>query len=140
MTDDTSDGDDVPPRFDPTRAGDDRSVETLVSALANQRARHAVAALDSRSENVVELDDLVDSVVEREAAEQSGADDAAGDRSAADIEAHREQVAIALHHRSLPKLDDTEVLDYDPRSNTVRYRDDGRIAAYLEFFDREANV
>lgn len=138
MSNDASDGDDVPPQFDLGRADDDRSIETLVEALADQHARYAVSALDAGSEKVVELDDLVDSVVEREVAEE--ADDSAGKRSPADAEAHHERVAISLHHRGLPKLADAAVLDYDPRSNTVRYRGDGQISAYLEWFDREANV
>ena len=30
-------------------------------------------------------------------------------------------IAITLHHSTLPKLADTDLLDYDPRSKTVRY-------------------
>jgi hypothetical protein len=29
---------------------------------------------------------------------------------------------LRLHHSTLPKLADTGILDYDPRSKTVRYR------------------
>jgi hypothetical protein len=31
-------------------------------------------------------------------------------------------IAITLHHSTLPKLADTDLLDYDPRSKTARYR------------------
>jgi hypothetical protein len=31
-------------------------------------------------------------------------------------------IAITLHHSTLPKLAETELLDYDPRSKTARYR------------------
>lgn len=34
------------------------------------------------------------------------------------------QVAIRLHHVTLPKLAETGVLDYDGRTNTARYRGD----------------
>ncbi|WP_135825308.1 DUF7344 domain-containing protein [Halorussus ruber] len=139
MSDDRSGGDDLPPWFDAGPLDGGESIDLLADALADRRARHVVSALESRSENTVELGDLVDSVVEREArAEQP---DEKPDRSGpADRENHRQRVAIALHHRSLPKLDDAAVLDYDPRTNTVRFWGDGRISAYLEFFDREANV
>jgi len=50
------------------------------------------------------LTDLADRVAERE----SDGDDC-------------ETVAIALHHVHLPKLAEGGVIDYDPRSETVRY-------------------
>jgi len=31
-------------------------------------------------------------------------------------------IAISLHHSTLPKLDDAGLIEYDPRSTTVRYR------------------
>jgi hypothetical protein len=31
-------------------------------------------------------------------------------------------IAITLHHSTLPKLAEAELLDYDPRSKTARYR------------------
>ncbi len=34
-----------------------------------------------------------------------------------------EQIALRLHHVGLPKLAGAGVLEYDPRSKTVRYRD-----------------
>lgn len=38
-------------------------------------------------------------------------------------EAQRE-VAIRLHHATLPKLAEAGLIDYDPRSHTARYRGD----------------
>lgn len=128
MADDTSNGDDTPPSFDPATSVGDRSTDALISALADQRTRRVVAALESESVDVVELNDLVDSVVKAERESDPDRDDAA---------VHRKRVAIDLHHRSLPKLDDAGVLDYDPRSNTIRYRDGCRVSAYLDLFDRE---
>ena len=139
MSYDTADGGDVPPWLDPELPGDARSLDTLVDALADRRARHAVSVLESQSGDTVDLETLVNRVVEREARAEQG--DLNPDTSGVDdSEDHRQRVAISLHHRSLPKLDDAAVLDYDPRTNTVRFWDDGRVSAYLEFFDREANV
>jgi hypothetical protein len=130
MSDDTSDGDDTPPSLDPGGSSqDERSTDALLGALANRRARYAVSWLESRSVDVIELDDLADGVAEREL--EAGLADDSGN--------HRQRVATLLHHKSLPKLDDAAVLDYDPRSNTIRYWNDDRIPAYLELFDSEAN-
>lgn len=131
MSDDTSDRDDTPPRTSPDTSDDGRSVDALVDALADRRTRYVVSALESRQENVVPLSDLVDDVAEREVQARASQDDSAD---------HRKRVAIDLHHRSLPKLGDAAVLDYDPRSNTVRYWEDGRIPAYLELFGGDPNV
>lgn len=51
----------------------------------------------------------------------------------------RETVTARLHHVTLPKLADCGFLEYDPRSGTVRYRDDHRFddcidhSAWTEF-------
>lgn len=111
---------------------DDRSIDRLVSALADRRARYVVYWLESQSVNVIELDDLADGVAELEVEAEL----------AEDLADHQQTVAIDLHHKSLPKLDDVAVLDYDSRSHTIRYWDeqmDDRISASLEFFDPEEN-
>jgi hypothetical protein len=150
MSDDTPDEGDVPPWLDPDPSDNERSIDLLVGALADRRARYAVSALESRSDKTVTLGDLADSVAKREvraARDDLQLNDAdlhdaelAAMEPDDDVEEHRQRVVIALHHRCLPKLDDAAVLDYDPRSNMVRYWGDGRLSAYLEFFDREANV
>ena len=43
--------------------------------------------------------------------------DAISDRVAVD----RSQIEVALTHAHLPKLDETPIVDYDPRTATVRY-------------------
>jgi DNA-binding transcriptional ArsR family regulator len=37
-----------------------------------------------------------------------------------------------LHHIHLPKLDDHGILEYDPRSNAVRYRPNARVEEMLD--------
>lgn len=128
MPEDGSDGDD---EFQPFDSGSieegSRSVEVVVALLSNERTRYVLQYLESVSSDVVELDDLVDYVVEQETDERTG-----------EPEEHRQQVAIALHHNRLPKLADEAVIDYDPRSNTVRYWGDGQIRAVLDLFDTGA--
>ena len=129
---DSSDGDDGGdglPWSGPGPAGDDDltvSVDTLFEILSKRRCRLALSHLEATSVDVVELDDLVDHVVEREAA--AGVDA---------VNDHRRQVATTLHHRHLPRLAITSLLDYDARSKTVRYWGDDRVATYLDAFRSE---
>ena len=143
MADDTSNGDDTPPWFDPDTSVGDSSTDVLVGVLADRRTRNVVSALESGSVNVIELDDLASKVVqvEQELDDNRGSGnrgESANDReSVNDCEEHRRRVEIDLHHRSLPKLDDAALLDYDPRSNTVRYWDDPRVSSYLDLLGND---
>lgn len=135
MANDSSNGDDTSPSFDPGISGqDDRSIDKLFGALADRRTRYVVYWLESQSVTVIELDTLADSVAELEV-EAELADDFAD---------HRQKVPIDLHHKILPKLDDAGVLDYDSRLHTIRYWDDermhNRISASLELFHSERNL
>ena len=40
-------------------------------------------------------------------------------------------VVMRLHHTHLPKLEDAGVVEYDPRSKTVRYRGDALLETFL---------
>ncbi|WP_440008132.1 DUF7344 domain-containing protein [Halomicrococcus sp. SG-WS-1] len=48
-----------------------------------------------------------------------------------------ERATIALHHRILPRLEDAGLVEYDARSDTVRYREDDLAERLL---DRLADV
>ncbi len=43
-----------------------------------------------------------------------------------------DRIAIAVHHNHLPKLDETDVVDFDSGSETVRYNDDELVETLLE--------
>lgn len=47
--------------------------------------------------------------------------------------ARPEEMALALHHRHLPKLDAAGVVDYDPDRQLVRYRASERVERLLDF-------
>ncbi|SFS10760.1 hypothetical protein SAMN05216559_3800 [Halomicrobium zhouii] len=42
----------------------------------------------------------------------------------------------SLHHTHLPKLDDAEVVEYDPDDGTVQYRGDPHIEQWVDQIDR----
>jgi|GEM_PF-4287791 len=88
--------------------GDAQSSRTKRDAVVHSEDdRHALDYLQSVPKTVVTLSEIA-SYVARERSEP-----------AVDC---RERVEARLHHVSLPKLGERWLLDYDPRSNTVRYR------------------
>ncbi|WP_132058675.1 DUF7344 domain-containing protein [Halorussus amylolyticus] len=99
------------------------SLDTLFEMLSKPRCRLTLAYLEDMSGKTVELDDIVAYVTEHETEEKRGD---------TDPEQHRQQVAATLHHQHLPRLSDAAILDYDPRSKSVRYWGNDRVAAYLE--------
>jgi len=44
----------------------------------------------------------------------------------------RERIRLFLRHRALPKLRALGLVDYDPRSETIRYRGDPLVEALLD--------
>ena len=43
-----------------------------------------------------------------------------------------DRIAIAVHHNHLPKLAETDVVDFDSDSETIRYNDDELVETLLE--------
>lgn len=82
-------------------------VDQLLSALSSRPNRYVLSYLRESPDDVASVGELADHVVDR----QDGADPG-----------RRERVAVRLHHSGLPKLAAAGVVDYDPRTNTVRYR------------------
>lgn len=87
-----------------------RPIDDLLAALSDPERRLTLAVLRSRDADAVELEELATAVADR-------LDRADGDGPDA------EDVALRLHHHGLPKLADAGVVDYDPRTETVRSRD-----------------
>jgi len=88
--------------------GTDRAVVTppiddVFDLLSNDCRRRVCLFLRRSEVEVATLSDLVDVLASEATAEE------------------RDRLAINLHHRHLPKLDDAGIVDYDPRSNTARY-------------------
>lgn len=99
-----------PDAFDPHSHTD--TIDEAFRTLASERRRAVLYFFHGSSADVASVDDLVDHVAAR-------SDDP------------RERVAIGLHHVTLPKLGETGVVEYDPRSGTVRYRGDSMVETLL---------
>ncbi|UPV73038.1 hypothetical protein M0R89_10800 [Halorussus limi] len=92
-------------------------LDDLFEVLADGQRRQLLAYLDSTDDDVAAFSELVDHV-----AEESGAVSNDDD----------ERVAVNLHHNHLPKLEDANVVEYDPRSETVRYRGGPVVSDWVE--------
>lgn len=93
-----------------------RTTSSLFDAVAAEHRRSVLECLSSSSSEVFSVSELADYV-------------AANRPPVADAE----QAAVRLHHVSLPKLDDVGLLEYDPRSRSVRYRGNSRVADLLDY-------
>ncbi|WP_336000022.1 DUF7344 domain-containing protein [Halorientalis halophila] len=78
-------------------------IDEVFELLSDSRRRRVCLYLRRSGVEVTELSDLIDAL----ASEDDAVD--------------RDRLAIDLHHRHLPKLDDAGIVDYDPRSHTARY-------------------
>ncbi|ODR80546.1 hypothetical protein BG842_03565 [Haladaptatus sp. W1] len=81
----------------------------MVHLLQHEHHRAIISYFDQKTTDSAVFDDLVEYIV--------SSDLKRGAKSAE----RREQVTIELLHSHLPRLADADVLEYDPRSETVRY-------------------
>jgi len=77
------------------------SLETVFDVLADEDRREICRFLVSEAPDVVTVDGITNALTE--------------------TEAERERLALHCHHQHLPKLDEAGLIEYDPRSNAVRY-------------------
>lgn len=82
------------------------SLDESLTLLANSQCRAILEYFHNSSENVASVEDLADEISDNREAEQT---------------------VIRLHHSTLPKLADAGIIEYDTRSQTVRYRSDSEL-------------
>lgn len=98
----------------------DHLTKAQVVGLLQHRHRRAVIAFLKREQTGrARFDDLVEYVLSTSPREDSSAD-------------RRQQIKIGLLHNHLPRLADAGLLEYDRRSETVRYWGDSRFEPFLE--------
>ena len=95
------------PGQNPGEQSETAAADRLFSALATERSRGVVDYFRESGDTVASTEELAAHVADRQPV---------ADRP------RSEHVAVRLHHFDLPKLADADVLEYDPRSRTVRFR------------------
>ncbi|WP_436908949.1 ArsR/SmtB family transcription factor [Halosimplex marinum] len=96
------------------------TTEELLTAVADPKRRKILRYLRDTDEEVISVEELTDAL----------ADDC-------DTAAGRDQFRISSQHVHLPKLADAGILAFDPRSGTVRYAGNERVAKLLRFVTEE---
>ena len=87
------------------------SLDTILSAVANEHRRATLTALDNASGKTLEYDVLVDRVADRVRNEDPRRES----------DEHQQRVRIALHHTHLPKLEEARIIDYEAETGHVRF-------------------
>lgn len=98
------------------------SFDDVFDLLAATRRRYAIHYLSKTDDGVATLEDLVDAVASWETETSPG--DVPDD--------FRRRVEASLHHTHLPKLADANIIDYDSRSESVRYWGQPVLEEYAE--------
>lgn len=96
-----------------------RSVDFLLSVLADEQRREILRYFQQAEDSVASLEALADHLVDAGAAD---------DRE-------REYVHVRLHHAHLPKLAETTAIEYEPHSRRVRYHGHPELETLLEAVD-----
>lgn len=91
----------------------DEKVDKLLEILTTQHCRPVLRYLRDSTEEVASVSEL---------AGKTNKEDYGGP----------EQVAIQLRHSTLPRLEEAGVIDYDPRSETVRYQGHSDLETLLD--------
>ena len=98
------------------------SFDTLFGLLAEKRRRYALYALMGTDDGFADVETLADDVAMWEAR----ADEVAI------TESLREEIAEELREEHLPCIDDADIVEYDERSDVVRYWQQPTLEEYLE--------
>ena len=98
------------------------SFDTLFDLLAERRRRYALYVLVGTDDGLAEVETLADQVAMWEAR----SDDATVTDSL------RASIATELREKHLPRLADADVVEYDARSDVVRYWRQPTLEEYLE--------
>ncbi|MFH5801156.1 hypothetical protein [Haladaptatus sp. CMAA 1911] len=94
------------------------SLSTASKLLTKPTRRAVIQHFSARKTPTAELSELVDYVHET-----------------VETVTNPKQARITLVHQHLPKLAEHEVIDYDERSETIRYRDEKHLEHLLEIID-----
>lgn len=94
------------------------SPDTIHDLLSSARRRHLISYLLERQDETVAVDDVIDWLTREEHPDRGPI-------------AHRERVAIDIHHVHIPKLANAGVIEHDPVAETIRYDGPEALASLL---------
>lgn len=81
-----------------------KDLDSILEVFADRRRRLIIECLRQSADGVASYDDLVDFVLRHGDGQQES-----------------EHIRSQLHHVTLPKLEEADIIEYDRRSATVRY-------------------
>ena len=101
-------------------AGETPSLDLVFEVLSDRRRRYALYHLRESPESVATVSDVVGYICNQEAE---------SDESRTYL---RRSIRTTIQHVHLPKLADAGVIEYDARSETIRYRGQPSLDEWLE--------
>lgn len=93
-------------------------IETLFGPLRYERRRRILAYFYESDREAVHLDELVEHLENRP-----------------DETRHPDRLAVELHHRSLPSLDEIGLVEYETEARTIRCTENPKVRTVLGFLD-----
>ena len=96
------------------------SVDGIFDLLASNQRREILRHLSASADSTATVDELVTLLLDHET-QRTGAGPG------------RVQIEMTFHHVHLPKLTDADVVEYDARSQELRYWSDDRLEDLLEY-------
>jgi predicted transcriptional regulator len=115
-----SDGDDVPPKSSDSPSDGSLSLDEMFDLLADRHRRYLFEYLAKEADPTVPLDDAVSYVTDQLAEET-------------DYRPTDEDVKGQLHHAHIPRLADSGLVEFDERSETIRYHVNERLEAFHKY-------
>ncbi|WP_254274474.1 DUF7344 domain-containing protein [Haloarcula marina] len=104
------------------------SLDACLQLVADPHRRRIIHHLRHEATGTTTVDELVEQF------HRSGSDFKDGPPQ------DRESLAIQLHHVHLPKLADHDVVEYEHRSGSVRYRPDEQVETVLDSLPEEVSL
>ena len=92
------------------------SVDAMLDVLANAHRRYLLAFLRGQPGNTASFEAVATHIITEVGREQG-------------VQPNHDEVQVDLYHRHLPKLADAGVVEYDVRSEAIRYHPNERLEA-----------
>ncbi|MHC3439509.1 DUF7344 domain-containing protein [Natrialbaceae archaeon A-gly3] len=99
-------------------AAETPSLDRIFDLLSDRRRRYTLYCLYDSENGVATIEDIVEYVLSLEASGNSPE--------------RRDQLLTSLEHMHLPRLEDAGIVEYDTRSDTVRYWGQPSLEEWLE--------